>query len=218
VLLATGPSNLLRRYPFIGWIAGAVLLIGVVLTQNRLHWVLAAGVLFVFTLRRPVVLGAAAGCLVAAWLVFPSVFSRTVERSTSGDVTSGRAVLWSTAWEMRAEHPLTGFGPRTFRSIFPAFDRLADKGVSSWHNDYVQVYMDSGLVALLPFLALIGIALWASVATLRRMPKDDPLRPFAFAAAGVLACYALAGGTLDVLLSLVFYTTLGCLCVLHRSR
>lgn len=217
VLLAINPSQHWRRFPWVGWIVGAVLLAGLVLTQNRLHWVLAGLILFVFTLRRPVVLGAVAAMMLFAWFLFPSVFSRVIERSMSGDATSGRAVLWSTAWDMREMHPVTGFGPRTFRSIFPAFDRLADKEVGSWHNDYVQVYMDSGLLTLVPFLSLIGVALWQSLRILRRLRVDDPLMPYARATLLVLASYALAGGMLDVLLSLVFFSTLGILCTLHRA-
>jgi len=35
---------------------------------------------------------------------------------------------------------------------------LPDQGVGSWHNDYLQVYMESGLVGLLAFVAIIAAA------------------------------------------------------------
>ncbi|MDH7516542.1 MAG: O-antigen ligase family protein [Bacteroidota bacterium] len=220
-VLALGPSREIvpvrLQYRFLAWvpapawwgIACTVLLVGVILTENRLHWALAAAAVFGYSVsRRRLVAPALAIMAIAVSLLFPSVFERVARRTASPSVMSGRDVIWGAAWSMAGERPLTGFGPRSFRAVFPAFDRLEDKGVSSWHNDFIQVYMDSGAPALLAFLAMVAAGLWLSATSRTRHPRGDPLSPYPAAVLGMLAAFALASGVLDVILSLAYFTAL----------
>jgi O-antigen ligase len=52
-------------------------------------------------------------------------------------------------------HPVLGYGPGTFTNVFPIQNELEDTKVAGWHNDYLQVYMESGLLGLVAMLWLI---------------------------------------------------------------
>ena len=41
------------------------------------------------------------------------------------------------------QHPILGFGTRTFNETFLLHDQLVDRGVGGWHNEYLQVYLES---------------------------------------------------------------------------
>ena len=77
---------------------------------------------------------------------------------------SDRDILYKGFVELYDENPLTGFGPRTFKEIFPFRDKFMDTGIGSWHNDYIEVYIESGILGLLTFLGIFG-ALFYSIFT-----------------------------------------------------
>ena len=79
----------------------------------------------------------------------------SAQRISNPTTLSDRDILYEAFFDLADAHPLLGFGPRTFEKVFPYRDRLADKEVGSWHNDYIQIYLESGIIALLIFLALI---------------------------------------------------------------
>ncbi len=70
---------------------------------------------------------------------------------------SDRDILLGTAKElfMKFERPVIGYGPRTFHDIFTNREQLSDKGVGSWHNDFIQVYFESGFLGLAAFFVII---------------------------------------------------------------
>jgi O-antigen ligase len=65
--------------------------------------------------------------------------------------------------------PLIGYGPRTFKDIFPYKNMLTDKGIGSWHNDLIQIYFESGILGLASFLTIIIF----SYSYLIRLVKND---------------------------------------------
>jgi len=79
-------------------------------------------------------------------------------------IMSDRDILWGSAKELflKFEHPFLGYGPRSFDKIFLERDRLADIGVGSWHNDYIQLYLESGMLGLFSYLILVGYSLFAA--------------------------------------------------------
>ncbi|MBI5645966.1 MAG: O-antigen ligase family protein [Ignavibacteriae bacterium] len=208
LLLAVGPSKRLLPHPALWWISSGLMFAGIVFTQNRIHMALAGVAVLGFSLRRSpwmalVFVALAAGLYFAS----PDFLRQAGERSMAPGAMSGREVLWSTAWDMAGDRPLTGYGPRSFRSIFPRFDDLADKGVGSWHNDAIQAYMDSGAMALAAMLALYAAAFVGFVRAWRRT-RDGHTRDVLLGSAAAIAAYLLAGGIFDVLLSLLFFTVL----------
>ncbi|MEX2115504.1 MAG: O-antigen ligase family protein [Bacteroidota bacterium] len=134
-------------------ITTAILVIGVVSTLNRIHWglmLLMMGIIGILRERKLLfllVIGSAIAVL------SPPVASRlSSSLSSVSEFMNGRDVIWLDALEHAAERPLVGFGPRTFHDVFTGREAIRDKRVGSWHNDYLQMYMESGLLGLGGFL------------------------------------------------------------------
>ena len=96
------------------------------------------------------------------------------------------------------------FPSRIFSLIFPLKAELTDPGIGSWHNDYLQVYMESGLVGLAAMLWFIFVIVWSAVKAYRRhtIPQATG-KTFAalLIATGVLF---VVGGFLETHVSLLF--------------
>ena len=97
----------------------------------------------------------------------------------------GRLLIWQTALEMIATHPMTGVGTGTFGAQYQhyrarIFDRLPDPAATypasepsyneagQAHNEYLQLAAESGLVGLALFLGLI----WLCYATGFRLLRE----------------------------------------------
>jgi O-antigen ligase len=82
---------------------------------------------------------------------------------------SDRDILLETAKElfMKFERPIIGYGPRTFHDVFTNREKLSDKGVGSWHNDFIQVYFESGFLGLAAFLVIIFFPLFRALKCLK---------------------------------------------------
>jgi len=131
---------------------------------------------------------------------------------------NGRDVLWRGAVMLIDDHPLLGFGPRTFPAIFPLFDEMPVRGVGSWHNDWLQIYMESGLLALAAF----GWLVYAVFMTGRRVVRSPSMladdRQRALAIIISLGVLFLFGGVLDTLVGITFRILLGLFAVLSSSH
>ncbi|WP_337864895.1 O-antigen ligase family protein [Ignavibacterium sp.] len=121
---------------------------------------------------------------------------------------SDRDIIWQGAKEISLRHPLFGFGPRTFQQAFPFKEKFADKGIGGWHNDFLQIYFESGLLGLLSFLLLLFVIIKTSVNQIRNKKTDAE---FKFLSASVLASVIslilsamVAGFITSVVLSIVF--------------
>lgn len=210
------------------WLAiSFVIMIGIVCTLNRVHWVIMSViVLTIGVIRERRLLLAMCVALLIGGTLLPAVTERVV-RSFQGlqMFTTGRDVIWSGAWTMIGERPLVGFGPRTFHTIFPFFDKVPDKKVGSWHNDYLQMYMESGMLGLLSFLGLMVAVFWYGWRARSRL-KSDPL--YGDLATGILLAMlvfyltGLVGGfVIDPLSSLLyrfFLALLGLMYVIGGSK
>jgi O-antigen ligase len=65
------------------------------------------------------------------------------------------------------QNPILGYGPRTFKKIFPYMDMLADKGIGSWHNELIQIYFESGFLGLVSLLIIIIVPYYFLIKLLR---------------------------------------------------
>jgi O-antigen ligase len=133
-----------------------------------------------------------------------------------GDFTSGREVIWAGAYQLIMEHPVVGFGPRSFVSIFPLFDKMPVRGVGSWHNDYLQVYLDSGLITLLPLLWLLVATYYYSWRMLPSLSIGE--RRLALSMLVSLSAVFLFGGILDTHVGIVFRILLAFLALLMSKH
>ncbi len=192
-----------RQYAFA---AIAVLVLGVIFSLDRMHWIVMAATLVVVAIitkdRRPLI--AFVLVMTAAVLVVPEVALRFQLTLTFLSHSTGRDVLWRGAAMLYADHPLVGFGPRTFREIFPLMSELSDKGAGSWHNDFLQVYMESGLVGLVPLLWLITAAFSSVIKAFRSTKLSLLHRQILFPLLVSASVFFIAGGMLDTIVGMVF--------------
>lgn len=111
-----------------------------------------------------------------------------------------RDILWKGGLAIIFDRPLTGFGPETIRIIFPHQTRFYSPvaGVIGWHNDYVRLVIESGLLAA-------GAALWLVVAltrtawgAFRREGEEPRVRALGLGLAAATAVVLVSGFVGDV--------------------
>ncbi len=138
-----------------------ILLLGILLTFNRIHWLMAGMlVLAVGVMRERALLAGLGTAAAAAIAAYVPLRERIMTVFLGSGGLTNRDIIWQEALRMGWEHPLIGFGTRTFSSIFPAAVGLNDPGVASWHNDTLQIYMESGILAALCYVLLMVVPLW----------------------------------------------------------
>ena len=76
-----------------------------------------------------------------------------------------RFLIWDSAWQMLKQAPWFGSGLGTFSLLFPPFQKPQDSSAGFMvHNDYLQLWLEAGLPAL---LLLVAIFLAASLMFVR---------------------------------------------------
>jgi len=82
-----------------------------------------------------------------------------------------RRTIWSHVWDRIAERPLQGFGwfnvwlDRDFTSAHPLLER------GSAHDSFLEVWLGLGLIGLLPFLVVVGLAVYGATTAAWRRPS-----------------------------------------------
>lgn len=199
-------DNRIFRIPKHAYLAAAILVLGIIFSLNRMYWIVMAGTLVVaaFINRDNRPLMAYVFGMTVFVLVIPSVahrFQLTLELLSH---SSDRNILLRGAELIYARHPLVGFGPRTFREVFPLMSRLADKGTGSWHNDFLQVYMESGLLGLIPLCWLIAATLYWGLRTFRSPNLGLGHRQILLPLFVSVFIFFIAGGMRDTVVGIVF--------------
>jgi hypothetical protein len=84
-----------------------------------------------------------------------------------------RVDCWRAAVAIIGEHPWLGTGPGTFGSVYPLHKLLSvAEEAQLAHNSLLQVWSDTGVVALVVFVALWGVGLAQGVRLARREPEN----------------------------------------------
>ena len=218
LLLVLGGTNVLLRQKGL-WAAALIVIgAGIVATLNRLHW-LAAGLFCViaglFRERRILYVALALG--VIALFVVPDVADRFRQALNPAGNMSGRDVLWRGAAMIAGERPILGFGPRTFPVIFPLFDESPDKNVGSWHNDYLQIYMESGILGVAALLWLLWRGVVPAIQRMRSPGISAEERRVLLALSSSIGFFVIFGGMFDTLVGLFFKILLGATAVLAAA-
>ncbi len=204
------PLSPTSRSSFTRWVQVFFLCLGIVLTLDRLHWVGMAAMLLlagIMAYRRLIVVSAILGGVL--FVLFPSVNYRVMELLHLSQHMTGRDVLWQGAWMLLDKHPLVGFGPRTFPEIFPLFDKMPIRGVGSWHNDFLQVYMESGLLGLVPMVWLVVAVVKNGWQSLRMKDVTDEVHRVLLPVFLSLGMMLILGGMLDTIIGIPFRILLG---------
>ncbi len=138
---------------------GLVILgVGLLLTFSRSCWLAVTLVLTVMLLkRRPKLIGLIISVVIAVILIIPSGRDRIAQSLSPGEWSSGRVELWRVAFEHSGDHIIFGHGLGSFGTLVTpeVRSKLPDTGVGDWHNQFLQIFMENGLIGLLVFIWLI---------------------------------------------------------------
>jgi len=189
-----------------------IILVGIVTSLGRaniavaLVMLLSAIVLRQIPLKQVIILGLFFVIGVSIYIAKPLV--SVEQRVNNITQLSDRDIIWHGAKEISLEHQLIGFGPRTFQQIFPFRERFADKGIGGWHNDFLQIYFESGTVGLISYIILLWIIVKTSFNQLKDKKTDAEFKLLSTSVlASVIALLLsslFAGFILSVVLSIVF--------------
>jgi O-antigen ligase len=135
---------------------------------------------------------------------------------------SDRDIIWKGAAEILFERPVLGFGPRTFHDIFPFSDQFADKAIGGWHNDFLQIYFESGALGLISFIGLLIVSFIVSIKQIRDKKIDTDLRNLSASILVAIISLTLsavtAGFITSVVLSIVFVFLISILSRIELER
>jgi len=207
------PFNDKNKYNWLWWTLGiSLVLSGIITSMGRTNIAIAI-LLFVIGLSfKKIKLKAAVLIIIfTAVLSLVSFQNNKIEvtqRVEHPTVLSDRNILLKGAFDLALDHPVLGFGPRTFHKIFPYVNELSDKGIGSWHNDFIQVYFESGILGLIAFLSIIFAFIFYCIKYLRNKVNNNGFNEIVF---GIflgfigLVLSALTAGFIDSpVLSIVF--------------
>jgi putative inorganic carbon (hco3(-)) transporter len=158
-------------WPLTGLIV--VLWLGLVPTYSQSSFIaLLAGLAVLAAIRwgRPkwTLAAVAIGCLGVAAVVLFAGGRADIDRLNI--ITGGRANLVEGGAGLFAERPLWGYGSGSFQTAYRDHREDKDLPVTESHTEPVTVAAEQGLLGLLLYLSLIGIALWTLGRGLWRAP------------------------------------------------
>lgn len=107
-----------------------------------------------------------------------------------------RTDYWRGAIAIVRDHPWVGTGPGTFGSIYPKYKTALTEEAQAVHNNYLQIWSDSGVAAFIAF-ALLWIVAVRDAFRLTRRRKGD--------AAAIAICGALVGWAVHGLVDFDLY-------------
>jgi O-antigen ligase len=85
-----------------------------------------------------------------------------------------RFLIWRGSWDLLMANPWWGIGLGTYYLAWPPYRDPADSTLGFFvHNDYLQIWIEGGLPALLLLLAVFGSILFMLVRFLRRKPAAN---------------------------------------------
>jgi O-antigen ligase len=104
---------------------------------------------------------AGAGALLTGWLI---------ARMWGEPTFAQRRTIWSLVWDKIGERPLQGFGWFSIWRVpeFVSVDPLLARGEA--HGSFFEVWLGVGLIGLIPFLVIVGLALYGTTRTAWRDP------------------------------------------------
>ena len=107
-----------------------------------------------------------------------------------------RMDYWRGAVAIAKDHPWVGTGPGTFGSIYPKYKTASTEETRAVHNNFLQMWSDSGVVAFVIFALLWVVGVRDAFRLTRRRRGD---------AASIAICGALAGWAVHGLVDLDLY-------------
>ncbi|NWF50219.1 MAG: O-antigen ligase family protein [Ignavibacteriaceae bacterium] len=205
-----------------------LLFIGLVTSLGRANIAIAVLILISalllrrLNLKEIIFLGLFFSLFAAAYFLKPSqVISERVQNIS---YLSDRDIIWMGAGQLLNKHPVLGFGPRTFREIFPQElkEMFADKGIGGWHNDFLQVYFESGLLGLASFIILIIYIFYLAILNERNKKISGDLKRISSSALAAIVSMLISslfsGFIYSVVLSIVFVFLITVITRIHSDK
>lgn len=162
MLLALPPLYLTQsRSGWLGVLAGLSVTIALLGLRRSFRRFLLLAVL------TPLVLAAVAGLV---WAFSPMVQARVAD-ALAGNV---RIQLWQDTWSMIKEQPWFGWGPYSYRWVYPKFWHFMTVYVDPQfaHNDYLQLWAEYGLAGFALLFGACGVVIARLLAKLRFVEGD----------------------------------------------
>jgi len=136
------------------------------------------GAFLVLWYQRRTWIGVMTAVLAVGLILYTSLGPEVEEYVTRGQTESqieglsARTVWWSYAWQLMADHPLTGLGAYA-AGKFGVLNRLGVGEASQMHSDWMEIMAGTSIWGLIPFLAAVIGCWW----TLSRTFWDHTLSP-----------------------------------------
>jgi len=134
----------------------------------------------------------------------------------------GRSQIWRANLDMIADRPLLGWGYGNYRKFrAPYYQRYPDADTTAHaHNNFLQMWVDTGVVGLGAFLFLFWTILRAGWQAYRRLPPSaEPLRSLALGGVLSIIGFLLGGLTQynfgDAEVVIVFWVTVAVVMHVH---
>ena len=209
IVIIMGKSKMFDTKRWIWYGLIIVIATGLILTLNRIHWgimiILLIGIGIIQERKLLITMIFLFGMLL---LFSPSVSRRLDQIIHVSENLSDRDILWKGASMVWLNHPILGYGPGTFAEVFPIHNDLKDAKVGGWHNDYIQVSIESGILGLMSFVWLIYTIYSQVFIKLQRMKGNKEKKRILLAlVAGMSTIFisSMTGsGFLDMLIRMMF--------------
>ena len=183
-----------RRHLVVTVPASIVVGLSLLFSYSRGVWVsITVGALLIVVLswgkRWGVV--ALAGIAVAAMVISrDGSLGDRLESITSEQANAERLTIYRIHWDAIRDHPVYGIGPGRYQQVMPPYydryEHTEDMPIVHAHNDFLQVWLNAGLIGLFGFI-------WLNVAFLRRVWVHVRSRSFRTPFGGTILVASFAG-------------------------
>ena len=150
------------------WMAGAISLLILLALNTRFQKLVLLSlpaILFIFALAKD--------------LIVQLALARTISLDVflQSNPWLGRVAAWDSAANMISANPLVGIGPGLYREYYREFETASYfwAAMADAHSLPLELASNSGIVAAVAFLAVIGIVLWMAY-RVYRSSEDDFMR------------------------------------------
>ncbi|HRB01434.1 MAG TPA: O-antigen ligase family protein [Ignavibacteria bacterium] len=204
----------------IGWYFSVLIIIsGIICTLNRMHWVLMVFLIVIsFIINKDKILITGFILLVIlSILIIPDIMNRFDLLINLMSNTSDRNIIYQAALDMVFNRPIFGHGLATFKEIFPSFDKVGDGAINSWHNDFIQVYMESGIVGLFSYVFLIISVLKIGYINIKRFFNNQFYKSISIGILISTTVLMITGGFFDPITSIIIFVMLGLLSLISSN-
>lgn len=143
--------------PLFLYLCGVILVTGIFFTYARACYLAAVGTILILTIFRQKKFFLFLVPLLLLFYLGPQERFSRLDKFGQVDYSTGRLQIWQAGLSKLPETPLFGYGPNTFKTVYPEElkSKLTDQKVKSWHNDFLQIFLESGPLALLSYLLIL---------------------------------------------------------------